>query len=221
MYEEMYGYQIYSDGKIYSLKRNKYLMHDINKNGYHQVTLFVNGQQCRKKVHRLVAYCFCNPPENFKNLTVDHIDEGKNNNNYTNLEWCSCYENNRRARVNLLNNISKSNSKRWENEEFRKRTSRNISLGKIAGGKSKGSKNPMFRYKVFDSDGNAYELGALAKMLDMSYSGVYRLARTFLNTGELDERILKLGMTIVDAKNKDQSTIEKAFRCENNPPKCK
>jgi len=99
IFKQIGNYRIYDNGEIFSTNRNYFLKHDVAKGGYHQVTLYFNGVAVRKKIHRLVAYCFCNPPENYKDLTVDHLDGNKSNNNYTNLEWVTIDENNRRARV--------------------------------------------------------------------------------------------------------------------------
>ena len=43
------------------------------------------------------------------------------------LEWCTVYHNNKHARDNGFNNISKSNSDRWKDEKFKEATSKNIS----------------------------------------------------------------------------------------------
>jgi DNA endonuclease I-hmuI len=195
-----FDYKIYSDGKVFSLKSNKYLKHDITKCGYHQVTLYVNGNKIRKKVHRLVAYLFCNPPENYLQLTVDHIDGNKENNNYKNLELVTISENNRRARINGLNNISLSNKKRWENDTFRKQTSEKISNGRKLNGSSKGKKNPMFRYEIKDVDGNEYDITTLSERLNSSYSLAYKLVRQYCETGTLDVRLKKLNLIINDIK---------------------
>jgi hypothetical protein len=49
-------------------------------------------------IHRLVAHAFCPRPEHLKDvpydeLQVNHIDGNKQNNHYTNLEWCTSSEN--------------------------------------------------------------------------------------------------------------------------------
>jgi len=53
--------------------------------GYEIVTLYVNGKPLTRKVHRLVALAFI--PTSDVELTVDHIDSYKLNNNVTNLQW--------------------------------------------------------------------------------------------------------------------------------------
>lgn len=59
-------------------------------NGYLVVGLYDNGSIRRFYVHRLVAYAFLG--EN-KNLTVNHKDENKLNNNILNLEYMTIAEN--------------------------------------------------------------------------------------------------------------------------------
>lgn len=207
-----FDYKIYNDGKIFSLKSNKYLKHEITKTGYHQVTLYVNGNKIREKIHRLVAYLFCCPPENYLTLTVDHIDGNKDNNYYTNLEWVTISENNRRAREMLLNDVSSSNRKRWDNDEFRKKTSENISKGRKEAGSSKGKNNPMFRYEIKDVSGNEYDIQSISKKLKSSYSLVYKLIRQYCEKWILDERLQSLNLIIFDTKNKGASTIERTQR---------
>lgn len=61
----------------------------------------------RDYVHRIVAENFLETPENFKELYVNHIDGNKNNNHYTNLEWCTPTENMEHAsRTGLINRDS-------------------------------------------------------------------------------------------------------------------
>lgn len=49
MYAEIYNYKIYDNGEIYSNKSNRFLKHDVDKHGYHQVTLTIDGQPYREK----------------------------------------------------------------------------------------------------------------------------------------------------------------------------
>ena len=58
-----------------------------NNSGYIFVTLWKNGNHKTVLVHRLVATAFCEGADYFPE--VNHIDEDKTNNHYSNLEWCS------------------------------------------------------------------------------------------------------------------------------------
>jgi hypothetical protein len=56
--------------------------------GYHRVTLRNNlGQRKIYRVHNIVAKCLINNPFNLD--TVDHINNDKNNNHPSNLQWLS------------------------------------------------------------------------------------------------------------------------------------
>lgn len=59
--------------------------------GYYQCGLTVQGIRYFPYVHKLVAESFV---DNLRDLIeVNHIDHNKNNNNATNLEWCTRQEN--------------------------------------------------------------------------------------------------------------------------------
>lgn len=73
----------------------------INKKGYKQVTLYDdNGKPKTLRVHKLVALTFI---ENENNLPqINHIDGNKLNNEVSNLEWISNYDNMQHAIKNGL-----------------------------------------------------------------------------------------------------------------------
>lgn len=79
-----------------------------DKDGYLQVHIHSRIY----KVHRLVAFAFCDNPNPALYNCVNHKDEVKNNNVYTNLEWCD-----RKYNVNYGTNI--------------KRMAESLSYGKI------------------------------------------------------------------------------------------
>ena len=93
-------YQVSNFGRIKSLPRKKFtptgwpyftkekiLKTSIDLNGYQGIELFKNGKGKRYLIHRLVAMAFVEGYK--KGLQVNHKDEDKSNNFYTNLEWCS------------------------------------------------------------------------------------------------------------------------------------
>lgn len=71
------------------------------RGGYFLVYLSKNGKVKCLKVHRLVASCFCDGY--VKGYVVNHKDGNRQNNIYTNLEWCKQIENINHS-INVLNN---------------------------------------------------------------------------------------------------------------------
>lgn len=65
-----------------------------NGNGYFYVVL---PQKKYIYIHRLVATHFVDNPNNEK--VIDHINNNKSDNNYTNLQWCSQQFNNRKSHL--------------------------------------------------------------------------------------------------------------------------
>ena len=68
--------------------------------GYPFVFLSVNGKSKNNMIHRLVATAFIPNPHNLPE--VNHIDGNKENNNVSNLEWCTRKENLKHAVDNGL-----------------------------------------------------------------------------------------------------------------------
>lgn len=87
------NYEIYpKDGKIWSLKRDKFIG-DKTPNGYFRCTLYSdNGHIWKENVHRLIYIaCYGEIP---KGMQVNHIDEDKTNNSIFNLNLMTPKENN-------------------------------------------------------------------------------------------------------------------------------
>jgi hypothetical protein len=92
-------YIIFSTGKIYSLKRNRFLKPYFNR--YYKVSLIKNKIQKSFHIHRILGICFLENPYNLPEM--DHIDRNTQNNNLSNLRWSS------RTLQNINRNIQKSN----------------------------------------------------------------------------------------------------------------
>lgn len=85
-------YQASNLGRIKSLFRYKKVLTTFKQpNGYLSVTLYKNGNEYFKLVHRLVATSFIPNPS--KKPAVNHRDECKSNNSVKNLEWVTNKEN--------------------------------------------------------------------------------------------------------------------------------
>lgn len=109
-------YQISSFGRVKSLERKvkarynyqliKEKIRKLNKTtaGYLYVVLSKKGVNQTHLVHRLVAEAFLQ--KNEENLEcINHIDENKENNSITNLEWCSYQYNNTYKNIHLRRNL--------------------------------------------------------------------------------------------------------------------
>lgn len=112
--ENFSKYQVSNLGNIkskerYTKAKNSEIIHRkafllkgfVNKKGYKQVTLYDdNGKPKTMRVHKLVALTFI---ENENNLPqINHIDGNKLNNEVSNLEWISNYDNMQHAIKNGL-----------------------------------------------------------------------------------------------------------------------
>jgi hypothetical protein len=90
--EEYDNYIIYDDGDIWSIKNKQFLKPWIGTKGYNFVTLCNDKGQHNFSLHRLIAKYFVPNPNNKSD--VNHKDENKSNNHYSNLEWVTKIENN-------------------------------------------------------------------------------------------------------------------------------
>ena len=80
-YEDLY--QVSNLGRVKSKRK----ILSQTKGEYLKVGLSKNGIEKTYAVHRLVAKAFMSNPNNYN--FINHIDENKYNNIYTNLEWCT------------------------------------------------------------------------------------------------------------------------------------
>lgn len=86
-------YIVSSDGHVYSTNTegpsyyHKEISQRLNKDGYLQVTVGLDGYRTQYRVHRMVAEAFIPNPGNLPE--VNHKDYNRTNNNVDNLEWCT------------------------------------------------------------------------------------------------------------------------------------
>lgn len=84
-------YRVREDGQVWSIKRGHFIAQRYDKDGYLRCNLSKDGKFKTKYIHRIVAEAFVPNPEG--KPTVNHIDEDKENNHWTNLNWMTQAEN--------------------------------------------------------------------------------------------------------------------------------
>lgn len=96
-------YRVLDSGELRELPQ-----HGTSRNlRYRCVRPSINGKQKSLYVHRLVAEAFIPNPHNFPQ--VNHIDGNPENNNVSNLEWCSASHNIKHAyETGLINHYRNS-----------------------------------------------------------------------------------------------------------------
>lgn len=86
-------YLINCDGEIYSIKRKKFIIPHLSKNGYMMIGLWNNYVHKEVYLHRLIADNFINNPNKLE--CVNHKNHVRHDNRILNLEWCTNQENGR------------------------------------------------------------------------------------------------------------------------------
>lgn len=95
---DFYGISI--NGLVYSLIRKEIRKHQIDEDGYHRISWSMNTNTTNIAIHRIVYQTWVG--EIPDNKVIDHIDNIKWNNLYTNLIPVTILENSRKAANNGL-----------------------------------------------------------------------------------------------------------------------
>lgn len=114
MFKNFTKYEVYSDGRIYSYKRNKFLKPTTDKKGYQRVQLYDNdGKMKSYLVHRIVYESVTSEPIP-KGMQVNHLNEIKTDCRFANLNLLTPKENTnfgtgneRRSKANTNGKCSK------------------------------------------------------------------------------------------------------------------
>jgi dihydroxyacetone kinase-like predicted kinase len=87
-------YEVSNFGRVKSLKfgKEKILKPSTSRGGYLYVILYKNGEKASKLVSRLVAEAFIPNPDPENKVTVDHINQIRDDNRVENLEWLTQQE---------------------------------------------------------------------------------------------------------------------------------
>lgn len=101
-------YEITTNGRVYSVRRGKYLKPRIDRYGYERVVLSVGNKQYHRTIHRLVAETYI--PNPYGKPTVNHLNEEKTDNRVENLEWVTVSENDNYGSRNARMALSKCHS---------------------------------------------------------------------------------------------------------------
>lgn len=108
------NYEISDRGRVKNKKTGRILRQQTNQKGY--LVLQIDGKN--ERVNRLVADAFYDG-DNGK-LDVDHVDGNKQNNNISNLEFCTRSENIQRAFKNGLSKTNLTSESRMKGTEAMK-----------------------------------------------------------------------------------------------------
>jgi hypothetical protein len=81
-------YEISQYGRVRKLESHMEIKHGYTKDGYHTIKIRKeNGDRHIKRIHKLVIETFFGKTDNYQ--AIDHLDGNIDNNNISNLEYCT------------------------------------------------------------------------------------------------------------------------------------
>ena len=145
-------YQVSNLGRVRSVERivnrkklkGKFISYGRDTKGYLFVNLSKENKQKTARVHRLVAQAFI-PKIDGKDY-IDHIDGSRDNNNVSNLRWCTHKENCNFEIAKLRQRLGCMGNKKWLGKHHTEETKKKISESK------KGKKNPNLWNSISDEN---------------------------------------------------------------------
>lgn len=93
MFRDFKKYEIFPDGSIWSYVRNKWMRPQQSSNGYLTVRLSDNDGEMKNYQHHRVVYEACSQAPIPDGLDVNHINEDKSDNRFSNLNLMTRKEN--------------------------------------------------------------------------------------------------------------------------------
>lgn len=103
-------YMVSDEGQVYSMKSKRLLTISKHSNGYMRVSLSEKGRLKTMLIHRLVYETFAGSIP--KGYEVNHKDEDKSNNQFTNLELLTHKDN---INFGTRNQRARQNNMKWDN----------------------------------------------------------------------------------------------------------
>jgi hypothetical protein len=103
-WKKIIGYETYevSDcGNVRNSETGLVLKHALDGNGYCIISLYEKGKKKTMTIHRLTAIAFIINTDN--KPCVDHIDNNRINNHFSNLRWATTSENGRNSKISKRN----------------------------------------------------------------------------------------------------------------------
>lgn len=98
-------YQVTTLGRIWSMRRKKFLTFFSEKKGYLTASLRKDNKEHYLSLHRIIGKAFIPNPEN--KPQINHKNGNKLDNRISNLEWCTARENIQHACNTGLNKVFK------------------------------------------------------------------------------------------------------------------